>query len=69
MQAEALVTNPCFYKGFFSRTDNLLMKIYFVLFMKDQGSERTENYFSELIISNRSYDDSIEHLHFLNENG
>jgi len=23
MQAEAIVMNPCFYKGFFSTTDNL----------------------------------------------
>jgi len=23
MQAEAIVINPCFYKGFFSTTDNL----------------------------------------------
>ena len=29
MQAEAIVVNPCFYKGFFSRTDDLRMgKIY-----------------------------------------
>ncbi len=50
MQAEALVKNPCFYKGFFSTTGNLRMgNIFCTPFIQNHGFEYTKNYFSGLI--------------------
>jgi hypothetical protein len=50
MKALALVTNPCFYKGFFSTTDNLWTGNFLyshscgIMYLSVQKS-----YFSELI--------------------
>ena len=49
MQAEAIVMNPCFYKGFFSTADNLRMAMYFCFIHTESGLEYTKNYFRELI--------------------
>jgi len=45
MQAEALVTNPCFYKGFFSLTDKLWKGNIFTLIQTDHGFEYTKKLF------------------------
>ena len=50
MQAKAIVMNPCFYKGFFSTTDNLSVGNIFLLHSERiMGLSLQKNYFSELI--------------------
>ena len=53
MQAEAIVINPCFYKGLFSTTDDLWMEIYFASFIRIMDLSIQKNYFSELVNSRR----------------
>ena len=63
MQAKAIVMNPCFYKGFFSTTDNLCMGNIFILpLMKDQGFEYKKNHFSELINFRHGANELTVHL-------
>jgi len=45
MQAKAIVMNPCFYKGFFSTTDNLWMRNIFTRFIENHGFEYTKKLF------------------------
>ena len=50
MQAEALVINPCFYKGFFSTTDKLWMGNIFLFYSyRIMDMSRQKNYFRGLI--------------------
>jgi len=50
MQAEALVINPCFYKGFFSTTGRPEVENIFILpFIRIMYLSMQKNYFSELI--------------------
>jgi hypothetical protein len=50
MQAKAIVMNPCFYKGFFSSTDNLwLVNIFLLPFTQNHGFEYVKKLVSELI--------------------
>ena len=50
MQAEAIVMNPCFYKGFFSTTDDLRMgNIFLPDPCRIMDLSVQKNYFSELI--------------------
>ena len=50
MQAEVIVMNPCFYKGFFSTTDDLQMTNIFLLsFRQIMDWSIQKNYFSELV--------------------
>ena len=46
MQAEAIVMNPCFYKGFFSTTDRSVDgKYIFARFIENHGFEYTKKLF------------------------
>jgi hypothetical protein len=46
MQAKAIVVNPCFYKGFFSTTDDLGDgKYIFTPFIQNHGFEYTKKLF------------------------
>jgi hypothetical protein len=46
MQAKAIVMNPCFYKGFFSTTDNFCMgNIFITAIHEGPGIEYTKKLF------------------------
>jgi len=50
MQAKAIVMNPCFYKGFFSTTDDLWMGNKYLLdSYRIMDLSKEKNYFSELV--------------------
>jgi len=64
MQAEAIVVNPCFYKGFFSKTDDLWMgNLYLPHSYRIMDLSIQKNYFSGLINFRRgANNDLTEHL-------